>query len=327
MSVTVEEGDTASAIGQTLFEKKVVKSVKAYVNAATANPKGNTVQPGTYKLFEQMPASAALAMLLDPEKNMVTNRITIPEGKTSFDIVCAILSEKTGIPVAEFQAAAKDPIKNLGIPDWWYKRGDGKPADVSVEGFLFPDTYSFQPEDTATDILKTMVNHFLSVAGDLKFADTVQAGLGGITPYEALIVASLARWRRARTADMPQVARVALQPGRRGPGQLRMSAVRCDRRNYWLQKQGKPTKASKDMTEQELNDPANPYNTGLSSKGLPLGPISNPGKAALQGAMAPPAGKWIFFVATDKNGTTKFSETQAQFDRDLAEACRNKVTC
>jgi len=59
VSVTIDQGDIAAVIGQKLYDKKVVKSVKAYTNAATANPKGNDVQPGTYQLFEEMPASIA----------------------------------------------------------------------------------------------------------------------------------------------------------------------------------------------------------------------------------------------------------------------------
>jgi UPF0755 protein len=321
VNVTVNNGDFASDIAKTLYDKKVVKSVKAYTNAATADPKGNTVQPGTYKLFEEMPANAALAMLLDPEKNMVTNKVTIPEGKTVIDTF-ALLSKATGIPVDDFKAAAQDPVKNLNIPDYWYKRDDGKQADVSIEGFLFPDTYSFQPDSTAQSILKAMVNRFLTVAGDLKFTDTVQAI--GVTPYEALIVASMAQVEAGSEGDMPKVARVAYN--RAVKGLVNCQCLQFDvTTNYWLQKQGKPTKASKDMTTAELNDAANPYNTGTNSKGLPLGPISNPGKAALQGAMAPPPANWIYFVAVDSKGTTKFSETDAQFARDKQESCRNGI--
>ena len=66
-------------------------------------------------------------------------------------------------------------------------------------------------------------------------------------------------------------------------------------------------------------------NTGASSEGLPIGPISNPGKAALQGAANPPAGNWIYFVAVDSNGTTKFASTSAEHDRNVCEAVRNGV--
>jgi UPF0755 protein len=92
--------------------------------------------------------------------------------------------------------------------------------------------------------------------------------------------------------------------------------------NYWLELNGKPEKHSGEMTAQELDDPANPYNT-VSKQGLPLGPISNPGKDALQGAAQPATGTWLYFVAVDQNGTTKFATTFAEHQANIGEACRN----
>jgi UPF0755 protein len=98
--------------------------------------------------------------------------------------------------------------------------------------------------------------------------------------------------------------------------------------NYYLEQQGKATKASKDMTASELDNPKNPWNTGPSTAGLPVGPISNPGKAALEAAMSPAAGNWIYFVTVDKKGTTKFATTAVEHDKNVEEACRNGVlTC
>ena len=322
VSVTVKPGDLPVDMGTELYNKKVVKSVKAFVAAAAAEPRSKNIQPGTYQLFEQMPASAALAMMLNPEQSMKVNKVLIPEGKTVVDTF-ALLSKGTGIPVADFQEAAKDPVKNLGIPAYWYTRSDGKQSDVSVEGFLYPNTYLLPPDLTATQILKQMVNQFLTVTGDLKFTDKVQANLG-ISPYEALIVASLSQVEAGKVEDMPKVSRVAYNRAVKGgfPCKCLQFDVTV---NYWLQKQGKPTKASKDMTKPELDDPKNPYNTGAATAGLPLGPISNPGKAALQGAMEPPPATWVYFVAVDKQGTTKFATTPAEHAQNEAEARKNGV--
>ena len=79
----------------------------------------------------------------------------------------------------------------------------------SIEGFLFPDTYEFAPKPTADKVLRTMVNRFLTVAGEMKFAENVQTNRGGITPYEALIVASLAQAEAGNKDDLGKVARVA----------------------------------------------------------------------------------------------------------------------
>jgi UPF0755 protein len=322
VNVKVNPGDSSTAIGEELYAKKVVKSVKAFVNAAKAEPRSTDIQPGTYKLFEQTQASVALSMLLDPDKYMLVNKVTIPEGKTVIDTF-NLLSKATGIPVKDFADAAKDP-EALGIPDFWFKRDDGKKVAVSLEGFLFPDTYRIDPELNAEQILKMLVNQFLTVADDLKFADTVQANLE-ITPFEALIVASLAQVEAGKEEDFGKVARVAYN---RVYKEFACNCLGFDVVvNYWLQKNGKPTKSSKDMGEADLHDPKNPYNTH-DNAGLPPGPISNPGKAALEGAMNPPKGNWLYFVAIDKNGTTRFAVTAAEHEANKAIACRNGVlTC
>jgi UPF0755 protein len=321
VNVTVNEGDSATAIGTELYDKKVVKSVKAFVNAADANPASRTIQPGIYKLFEQSPAAVALAMLLDPEKNMVVDRVTIREGLTAIQTF-KVLAKETGIPEKDFKAAAKDPLE-LGVPEWWFSRSDDKTAKESIEGFLFPDTYVFPPDASAEDILKIMVNQFNTVVGELNFAEKVQNDLG-ISPFEALVVASLAQVEAGKEADMPKVARVAYNRAVKEGFPCRCLQFDVTA-NYYLEQQGKKTKASKDMTAAELDNPRNPWNTGPSTPGLPVGPISNPGKAALEGAMDPPSEDWVYFVAVDDKGTTKFASTAAQHDRNVAEACRNGV--
>lgn len=321
VNVVVKPGDGAATIGQELFDKKVVASVKAFVQAAEADPKSVNIQPGTYRLFEEMPAKIALAYLLDPAKYMVSNKVTVREGLSTIQTF-KVLSEATGISVKEFQAAAKDPIA-LGVPDWWYKRGDGKQADKSVEGFLFPDTYRFDDSATATDILKMMINQFNTVMGELDFAKTVQSKLG-LSPYEALVIASIAQVEAGPVeGDLAKITRVSYN---RLFKDFPCSCLQVDvTANYWLERQGKPTKASKDMTIEELNDPNNPWNTGDKSPGIPRGPISNPGKTAIEAAMNPADGPWYYFVVVDKQGTTKFSVTYSEHEKNMALARQNGV--
>jgi UPF0755 protein len=318
--VTVDKGDTTTDIANELYDKKVIKSAKAFINVALADKRSQNIQPGTYKLFQEMPAATALAALLDPDKYMLVNKVTIREGLTAIQTFKK-LSEATGIPVKNFTDAAKDPIK-LGVQDWWYKRDDGKAADKSLEGFLFPDTYRFDPEMTAAQILSMMVNQFNTVVGEIKFADAVQKDRG-ISPYEALVVASIAQVEAGNDADLPKVTRVAYN---RLYKDFPCKCLQMDvTANYWLEKQGKPTKNSRDLTAAELNDPKNPWNTGDTSPGIPRGPISNPGKAALQAAMAPANGNWYYFVVIDKKGTTAFAETLAQHEHNQAIARKNGV--
>jgi UPF0755 protein len=73
-----------------------------------------------------------------------------------------------------------------------------------------------------------------------------------------------------------------------------------------------------------LNDPKNPYNT-VGKLGLPPGPIDSPGKAALQAAISPPAGPWLYFVVIDKSGRSAFATTDAEHEKNKLKACQNGI--
>ncbi|MDO3704189.1 endolytic transglycosylase MltG [Micromonospora sp. C28SCA-DRY-2] len=311
--VEIKQGALIADMADALHAAGVVKSPKAFIEAAADNSRSKNIQPGLYKLRKQMSGESAVAAMLDL-KNRVVNGLTIPEGRTAKNVY-KLLSEKTKIPVKEFETAAKDPIA-LGVPDWWFKRTDGKKVKPSIEGFLFPDTYEIPPKATAESILKLMVENFLTVTGQMQFADRVQKERGGISPYEALIVASLAQAEAGNKDDLGKVARVAYN---RVFGEFPCNCLEMDVTvNYYLELTGQETKASKDMTAADLDNPKNPYNRKL--RGLVPTPINNPGKQALEGAMDPPAGKWLFFVAIDKEGHSAFAETYPEHERNMAKA-------
>ncbi|PGH45505.1 aminodeoxychorismate lyase [Micromonospora sp. WMMA1996] len=311
--VEIKQGALLADMADALVAADVVKSTKAFIEAAEENSRSKNIQPGTYKLRKQMSGDAAVAAMLDL-KNKVVNGLTIPEGRTAKNVY-KLLSEKTDIPVKDFETAAKDP-EALGVPDWWFKRSDGKKVKPSIEGFLFPDTYEIPPKATAESVLKLMVDNFLTVTAGMQFADRVQKERGGVSPYEALIVASLAQAEAGNKDDLGKVARVAYN---RVYGEFDCNCLEMDVTvNYYLELTGQKTKASKDMTPAELDNPKNPYNRKL--RGLVPTPINNPGKQALEGAMDPPPGKWLFFVAIDKEGHSAFAETYEEQKRNEQKA-------
>ena len=320
--VTVEiKAGTVTDTANALFEAGVVKSAKAYIKAVEDDPRGVNVQPGFYKLYKQMPAKQALALLLAPEKNRVVNGVTIPEGMMTLDIY-AKLAKELDIPEKDFVAAGKKP-KDLGVPDWWFKRADGKKAATTVEGFLYPATYEFPPNVTAKEALSMMVQQFLDVTGDMNFADTVQSNLS-ISPYEALIAASIAQAEASRKEDFGKVTRVIYN--RAYKGDFACSCLGMDTTvNYYLRLQGKAGAKSEHLTRDQINDPNNPYNTH-TKPGLPLGPIGSPGKDTLKAAMEPTKGPWTYFVTIDtKTGETLFATTLDEHNRNIRKACDNGI--
>ncbi|GGM03357.1 MULTISPECIES: endolytic transglycosylase MltG [Micromonospora] len=319
-TVEIKQGALIADMANALHEAGVVKSPKAFVNAAADNSRSTNIQPGTYKVRKEMSGESAVAALLDL-KNKIVKGLTIPEGRTAKSIF-KLLSEETKIPVKEFEAAAKDP-EALGVPDWWFKRNDDKKVSKSVEGFLFPDTYELPPNITAEGVLSLMVDRFLTVTGDMDFADKVEKERGGISPYEALIVASMAQAEAGNAEDLGKIARVAYN--RAYSGNFPCSCLEFDVSvNYYWELTGKPTKASKDMRTEEIRDPKNPYSTH-SHPGLTPTPINNPGKLALEGAMDPPDGPWLFFVAIDREGHSAFAETNAEHERNIEKAKKNGI--
>lgn len=326
VTVQVSNGDTATDIGNNLFRAQVVKSSQAFVNAANADRRSKKIEVGFYKLRQHMKASLALDMLLARDKNgVLANRVstgvTIPEGTITLDVY-AKLAKATNLPVADFVAAAKDPIA-LGIPDWWFTRDDHKPAlkPLSLEGFLYPATYEFDPGLSAKQILEKMVAKFLDVTTQLKFVDTVQNRLH-ITPYEALVAASIAQVEARFPNDMAGVSRVLYN---RAYGDFHCNCLGLDSEvNYWLRISGKKPAASGDLRVSQLHDPKDPYNTH-DKPGLPVGPISNPGKDALTGAMNAPKNNYFYFLAIDNQGHTAFAANGTQFCQLTRQAKANGV--
>jgi UPF0755 protein len=316
IEVTIRKNQSLTEIGNELVEADVVKSTKAFIEAADAEPRSKNIQAGTYVLRKQMAAKQAVAQLLDPNTRL-SKGVTIPEGKTAKQTY-ELLSKGTGIPVKDFEEAAKDPLA-LGVPDWWFNRGDGKQAAKTAEGFLFPDTYEFDPKVTASQVLRTMVEHFLTVTGDMSFAEEVQKNRK-VSPYEALIVASLSQAEAGIAADLPKVSRVAYNRAYVKDMPLQFDVTT----NYWLELNGKDPKHSGSLLKKEMEDPRNPYNTEIV-KGLPFGPINSPGKAALIGSMKPTNGPWLFFVAVDKNGRSAFAVTDAEHQKNVQKACANGI--
>ncbi|MDV3222846.1 endolytic transglycosylase MltG [Intrasporangium sp.] len=285
--VTVAQGAGGSAIAQVLADQDVVKSTKAFIEAAQDDPKSAGIQPGVYEMRKQMKATDALAVLVDPA-NRIVQRVVVPEGKWAKEVY-PILSEATGIPVAQYAEAAKD-AKALGLP---------ASANGNVEGYLFPASYEFEPDSTAVDHLRQMVSE-----------STKRLDALGVTPERmerTIIVASLVEAEARFEEDRPKVARVVENRLAQDMPLQFDSTV-----NYATGKHGITTTDADRASD-------SPYNT-YKVKGLPPGPIGNPGESAIKAAAQPADGPWLYFVTVDPaKGTTKFAVTFEEHQANVAE--------
>ncbi|MBV1850385.1 endolytic transglycosylase MltG [Catellatospora tritici] len=324
VTVEIKEGSSGGDMARALKAADVVKSEQAFVDAWQANPRAVTIGPGVYRLRVHLSGADAVLALLD-KANRIVNGILITEGMVTVEIF-ALLSKRLGIPKADFVAAAKDPIA-LGVPQEWFERQDKRKSALNtagaLEGFLFPARYEFPPNVTARDALRLMVKKFLDVADRLDFVDRVREERH-ISPYEALIAASVAQAESAHEQDLARVARVLYNRVYANMYSLCHCLQVDSAINYWLKLQGKDPKNSNKIKQSELADKRNPYNTYVVD-GMPIGPISNPGEAALKGAMDPPKTEEIFFVTVDKQGTMGYATDDAGFRAIVRQSCGNGV--
>ncbi|CAN5195695.1 endolytic transglycosylase MltG [soil metagenome] len=288
VTVVIQSGDLGSDVAQTLVNSKVTMSFDAVYDYLLKHPDVG-FEPGNYTLQEQMSAKSAVTALLDPA-NKVINKVTIPEGTAAVDAYVQ-LAAATGLTVDDFTAAAADPASY------------GLPAEAtSLEGFLFPATYDFDPGVTAHDVLDRMVTETMSRLDDL-----------GVAPerrWDVIRLASIIqREAGSNVDDMGKIGRVfqnRLDQGMRLQSDATVAYGTGNTHTVWT-------------TDAERANAGNLYNT-YANDGLPIGPIGLPGENAIEGALNPTPGAWLFFVPINlKTGETVFSETADQHEAAVAQ--------
>jgi UPF0755 protein len=292
--VRIFPGDTASVVGQRLQQEGVVASSRAFSNAAKASGQGTALEPGYYRVRLHMNAALAFALLLKPSSRMQT-RVTIPEGWRLSQIIAA-LGRDTG-NLQGYQQAVNNPAA-LGLPSF---------AKGHAEGYLFPATYAIQPNTPPLKVLQDMVTRFDQEAASIHLP--AAAAHAELTQSDVIIVASLIQAEGRRPSDFPKIARVIynrLNSNPQIPLQLDSTVM------FALHKYG--IIASSQQIKVKSS-----YNTYLHA-GLPPGPIDSPGAAAIDAALHPAHGPWMYFVTVDpKTGETKFTSSFSQFQQFRAE--------
>jgi UPF0755 protein len=294
-TIVIVSGDTGVEVTNSLLDAGVIKDFDTFYTLLLAQDPPVEFFPGYYVLAEKMSSKAALAALQDPTSR-VEQTALIPEGK-SIDQVFEILSTATDIPVADFETAAKDPT-SYGVP---------KEAP-SLEGYLFPATYKFDPGIDARQVLTILVNR--------TFQALDAAGVAPEDRHRVLTLAALIQREAGRdTKDFYKVSRVftnRLENGWHLQSDATVSYGTGRTHTVWT-------------TSAERADASNKYNT-YANPGLPIGPIGAAGDLAIDAALHPADGPWFFFVPVNLDtGETVFSVTQAQHEaavRQLQEWCR-----
>lgn len=222
--------------------------------------------------------------------------VTIREGLT-IPAIAEVFASGGWCDAEEFVRLAGDPafLKSLGLE-----------SHENLEGYLYPDTYYLTRKgQTAADLLRMQVRHFFAVWEEIEKPAPLE-----LSPYEVLILASMVEKETAKAEERPIIAGVFLNRLKKGMRMQSDPTVIYGIENF-----------SGRLSRKDLRTPS-PYNT-YTLKRLPVGPICNPGRDALEAVLQPKKSSFIYFVSKN-NGSHKFSQSLREHNRAVNKYQRSK---
>jgi UPF0755 protein len=303
----VDRGMTMAEIARRLADKGLLDHPAWFRFYANQRGLAQKVRAGQYAFTSEMSPRELLDRLVAgvPVEEVA---VTIPEGKNLLQV--AELLDQAGVcNQDETVRLMRDPAfaRSLGVPDG------------SLEGYLFPDTYRFRHGMQPAKVLTLLVHHTLEVLAQLEkqHPDGVamlkrQYQFGD---REIVLMASLVEKETAQPTERPRIAGVFLNRLRLPtfvPHRLETDPTMVYGCTVPIKKSAACKKFEGRIRRIHLTDVDNPYNT-YTHEGLPPGPISNPGRAALEAVLAPDQTPYLYFVSKN-DGTHYFSKTRAEHE-------------
>lgn len=293
VKITIEQGSTPAVIGELLEEKKVIKSSQVFSIYVRLSGTQSKLQTGSYRLSPGDTTPEIVTHLTNG--NVDTFNITFLPGAT--------LAENKKVLIAA--GYSEDEVTAALAATYDSPLFAGKPSSADLEGYIYGETYNFATEATVEDILARTFSQYNSVIVENGLVAAYEAR--GLSLYEGITLASIIQ-REASGGDEAQIAQVFYS--RMATGMVLGSDVTYQ---YIADKTG---------VERDTNLDS-PYNT-RRYPGLPPGPISVPGLAALKAVANPAAGDYLFFLSGDDN-VTYFARTNAEHEQNIIDHC--KVKC
>ncbi|MGW0844847.1 endolytic transglycosylase MltG [Streptomyces sp. NPDC002787] len=301
VTITVAKGEFGSVIGQKLKAAGVVKSVDAFTAALAQNPDKNQIQAGVYLLKKEMSAESAIALMLDPKSQ---NNFTVREGERN-NAVYTLIDKELGLTKGTTEDVAEKKWESLGLPEW---ANDNPDIKDPLEGFLYPSTYPIAKGMKPEAVLKEMVDLAKAKYEELDLEDKAD-DLKLDNPLQVLTVASLVQAEGYSKKDFEKVARVVYNRLDANNTET-YGLLDFDSTVNYLRGESKLATGSVDSLRQ-IDDPYNTYKI----KGLPPGPIDNPGEVAIKAALKPAKGDWYYFVSISKDETL-FAVTNEEHNKN-----------
>lgn len=283
--LVIDQDATGTEIANMLYEQGLIRSTMGFKIWLALSGTGDKLQSGHYQIPNKVTVRELIELL--QEGHVESIKLTIPEGYTVGDIAIALEKAKI-MKAADFLAEAKTFVP------YPYMKGT-RPTTYPVEGFLFPSTYEIPVGATPRDVIMMMseeMNRYLTPA----VKKQIQAQHMSI--HDFVTLASIVERESLFDADRPVIAGVFKKRLAHGIP-LQSDATISYVLGY--------AKENVTIGDTQLQSPYNTY----VSKGLPPGPISNPGKKALDAVLHSENTDYLYFVA-DKDGHNHFSKTYAE---------------
>ena len=295
-TVSIVPGSSTQQIIATLDQKHVIKNSRLF--RIYLRLKGDSgFEAGEYQFGKNLSFGDVVGVLKKGPK-IALQRLTIPEGLTLKDIAARV-GALPGRSATKFLEAAQS-----GVVHSTYQPA----GSTNLEGLLFPDTYFVDAKEDETAILTRMVSEFDKVAGEVGLDQA--AAKVGISPYEAVVVASLVESEGKVAADRPKIAEVIYNRlHKQIPLQIDATVIYA---------RGGVHRENGQVLNSDLKVDS-PYNT-YKIKGLPPTPIAAAGRASLTAALGPESGPYLYYVKFQADGTHKFATTLDEQNRNVADA-------
>lgn len=304
---TIEEGQTVYQVGDKLKQEGIIRSEFAYKVYVKLN-NVNSYKAGVYKLDKSYPLKDIVSLLTGDYYKEEGVSITFKEGRNIRQIAKDI-SDNTNISEGDFLSVMEDDnyINEL-INKYWFLTDDIKNDDIyyPLEGYLFPETYNFNKNVTAKEIIETMLDQEDEVLS--KYKSKIDGSSYSV--HEIVTLASLVEQEGIYDDDRKMIAGVFYNRLNAG------MSLGSDVTTYYA---ARVDLGERDLTSSEINT-YNPYNTrgpGMNGK-LPVGPISNFSETSLSAVLSPTDSDYYYFVA-DKSGKTHFTRTYEEHQEIINE--------
>ena len=313
IQVVIPSGSSASRIASLLYrargedEPGLIVSTASFKVYVDFTGRANSLRAGTYVLSRNMTIPEIVNILCAGNEARRVTRFTIPEGYTASQIAQALFEAGMLEDQEQFLALCKDgTLLSGGYLDPLLNASDRR---FALEGYLFPDTYEVYEDAAAADILKKMLNRFAVIFTE---EDANRARELNMTTDQVMTLASMIEKEAGAAEDFPRVSAVFHNRLKQG-----MALESCATLSYALGVK-KYT-----FTEEELST-VSPYNT-YRNKGLPVGPICNPGRAAIEAALYPSeeymSAGFLFFCNMNPKQTNRlvFSRTYEEHRQNVVK--------